>query len=441
MAQQNIIERQQNVSKFAQEVASNLIKMLEEGGLPAWRKCWQAAVLNSPCNGASKKNYHGINALWLAYKMDKEGWQDTRFYTFKQIKDLGGHVKKGAKGTGVEYWLWHGDTSVKDVEVDDATGEVKEVEKRVKPFSVKYYTVFNAEQCEGLPEVKAPEKPVQAWTSVERAENIMQASGVPFFYNTSDDAYYSPASDEIHLPPRENFFDVESFYSTALHELTHATGHASRCNRSQFGGFGSALYAQEELRAEIGSVMLCAICNIKPADQNKQHAAYIKSWLKKLKEDPKEIFKAANDAEKAVNWLLDKEAKAEKKAATKEVAASPAPTVKAAKAAVESKIYDDTCVTGKKVIVSANNKQFVEEIKTTGKFWELSGKDFNYKFLINKVFPMNSKQVKSFDKIFRQVDKQILLEVVNILKGMKFTSKQKQNYAAKNIEYFASLAA
>lgn len=291
-----------NVSKFAQQVANDLANMLEAGGLPQWRKCWAAAVTNAPHNGASKKNYKGINALWLACKMYKEGWKDTRFYTFKQIQEAGGKVKKGSKGTGVEFWLWRSNTAT----VTDENGEETTVKLNIKPFSVKYYTVFNAEQCEGLPELVKTEQ-VQTWEPCQRAENILSASGVPFHFDEADRCYYRPSEDAIHLPPRAAFESQEAFYSTALHELTHATGHESRCKRSMLGTFGTASYAAEELRAEIGSVMLCSILGIQPADQNAQHAAYIKSWIKVLRDNPKEIFKAANDAEKAVQWILDRE--------------------------------------------------------------------------------------------------------------------------------------
>ena len=293
---------------YAERVAEEIIKALETD-LPKWRKSWKAVIGNRPCNGKSKHQYRGINAYLAAQRMQDNGYIDPRFYTFKQVQEAGGRIKKGEHGLGVQYWLWN---SGKVVLGTDADGN--EITKKIKPFSIIYSTVFNAEQCEGLPAYKT-DIPAETWQPLERAEAIVKAAGVAVKHDQGDRAYYAPTFDTIHIPPRGAFKSAEAYYGVLLHELSHATGHASRCNRDFGGRFGTPQYAAEELRAEICCLMLCATLGINPPEQDAQHKAYVKSWLKKLHDDPKEIFKAANDAEAGLNWLLEAEANAAPKAA------------------------------------------------------------------------------------------------------------------------------
>ena len=153
-------------------------------------------------------------------------------------------------------------------------------------------------------ELKLPE---QKWTAVERAENIINATGVPIYHDQADRNFYSPMLDEIHLTPKGSFADNEAYYSTALHELGHSTGHESRLNRDIKNTFGNEDYAKEELRAEIASYMLCAELGIANAAANEQHAAYVGSWIKALKKDPAEIFRAAKDADAICEYLYERE--------------------------------------------------------------------------------------------------------------------------------------
>lgn len=279
---------------FAKQVANEIIASLEEG-LPAWRKSWREVIERCPKNGKTKRKYTGMNAWWLAHVMDNGNYGDPRFFTFKQINDMGGRVKKGQHGVPVEYWMWHGGAVEKE---DD------EKEKIVtKPFSIKHYIVFNAEQCDGIKQIDDIAGK-EVWEPQETAEELLIASGVAVKHNQADRAYYSPSDDLICLPPKGAFKDAEGYYATMLHELVHATGHETRCARKI--RLGEEEYALEELRAEIGCLMICARLGINPPEQDAQHKAYIKSWLKSLHDNPKEIFKAANDAEKAVNWLFDR---------------------------------------------------------------------------------------------------------------------------------------
>nr|WP_276315814.1 zincin-like metallopeptidase domain-containing protein [Parashewanella hymeniacidonis] len=160
--------------------------------------------------------------------------------------------------------------------------------------------VFNAEQIEGLPELEV--KTLPEWQRHERAEKILQNSGVPIHHDQYDNAYYSPSTDSIHLPTRNQFETADSFYTVACHEICHSSGHSSRLNRDMTGRFGDESYAKEELRAEIGSLMLGDELQI--GHEFGQHAAYVDHWVKVLQDDPKEILRASRDAENICNFVM-----------------------------------------------------------------------------------------------------------------------------------------
>lgn len=281
---------------YHKQVAQEIIDMLEKGTAP-WQKPWTATMSMIPHNGSSKRRYHGMNALRLMYISLEKKYNDNRWMTFKQIQELGGKVRKGEKGTLVTYWKF-----TKKEKDEDGNEVEKELDHPVPFRSI----VFNAAQCDGLleQELKLPE---QKWTAVERAENIINAVGVPIYHDQADRNFYSPMLDEIHLTPKGSFADNEAYYSTALHELGHSTGHESRLNRDIKNTFGNEDYAKEELRAEIASYMLCAELGIANAAANEQHAAYVGSWIKALKKDPAEIFRAAKDADAICEYLYERE--------------------------------------------------------------------------------------------------------------------------------------
>ncbi len=222
--------------------------------------------------------------------------------TYKQANDAGAQVRKGEKGTGIQYWKFVDEHNKKDDEgkplVDKQGKPIKETVKLERP-RVFFATVFNAEQIEGLPPIQ---RQAQTWNPLERAEALLTAGGVPIYYNDKGRAFYRPLTDSIHLPDREQFPSAENFYATALHELGHSTGHPDRLNRDLSHPFGSEGYAKEELRAEIASMILGDELGI--GHDSNQHAAYVGSWIKALKEDPLEIFRAAADAEKIQAYVL-----------------------------------------------------------------------------------------------------------------------------------------
>ena len=293
--------RKSRTKDYHKQVAEKIIGMLEKGTVP-WEKPWDGQG-RTPINGKSGKRYRGINYLNLYMKAEEKGYNDPRWMTFRQISEIGGTVRKDEHGMPIEYWIFEEKVKDKDgKQVYDDNG--KEVTRELHPPAVIHSVVFNIEQTEGIP---LYQRPVHEWEPLERAENIIRANKVPVFHDQDDKNYYSPLKDEIHLTPKNSFPDKEAYYATAIHEVGHSTGHNSRLARDMSGGFGSQSYAKEELRAEIASFMLCNDLDISPDKQNKQHAAYIGSWIEALKDDYNEIFRAAADAEKICDYLYEKE--------------------------------------------------------------------------------------------------------------------------------------
>ncbi|CND38484.1 conjugal transfer protein TraC [Salmonella enterica subsp. enterica serovar Dublin] len=287
---------------FYEEIADRLIKQLEEGTAP-WQKPWEPGSSRMPHNPVSGTRYKGANALWLAMQQRT----DPRWMTYKQAQSVNAQVQKGEKGTLVQYWKFT-DTipklDDKGKPVLDDNGKKKMITVKLDRPKVFSAVVFNAEQIQGLPplEVKAT-KP--DWERHERAENILQSMSVPIKHDQADGAFYRPSTDSIHLPERSQFPSADNYYATALHEAGHSTGHKSRLDRDLTGRFGSESYAKEELRAEIASLMIGDELQI--GHDPGQHAAYVKSWVKVLKDDPKEILRAAKDAEAISSYLLSHE--------------------------------------------------------------------------------------------------------------------------------------
>lgn len=281
-------------------VAEQLIEKLKEGTAP-WQLPWDAGGYGSrPMNPTTGKAYRGGNMLYLM--MQDHG--DPRWMTYRQAQSVGAQVRKGEKGTPIIYWKFEEERTVHGGDgkpVRDADGNaVKEKVRLERPRSFVSY-VFNAEQIEGLEPLLTPGKP-QGWADVARAEKLLEASGAKIVNRKQASAFYRPGEDAIYLPLKEQFSDEVGYYSTALHELGHWTGHGTRLNRES-GPFGSISYAKEELRAEIGSMMLSAELGIGVSVDS--HAAYVQSWIKALQDDPREIFRAAADAEKICDFIMD----------------------------------------------------------------------------------------------------------------------------------------
>ncbi|KUM25817.1 antirepressor [Mesorhizobium loti] len=278
------------------EITDKIISQLEAGRLP-WVQPWGSAAakapLSLPRNASTGRAYSGINVLILWGAVVEQGYTAQSWLTFRQALALGANVRKGEHGTTVVY----ADRFVPDDEKKRArdTGE----DARPVPF-LKKFTVFNADQCEGLPQDMAA-SPLPDPALIEpRVEALIKATGIEFRIG-GDRAYYLPTQDRIQVPPPQAFFEPINWHRTALHELGHATGHPSRLARDFSGSFGTRKYAFEELVAEISAAFSCAALGIVPTVR---HADYIGSWLEVLRQDNRAVVRAASLAGKAANWLL-----------------------------------------------------------------------------------------------------------------------------------------
>lgn len=287
---------------FHEVVAERLIEQLKAGTAP-WQKPWEPGEPNAylPMNPTTGNRYKGINAIHLM----AQGRGDSRWLTYRQASAVGAQVRKGEKGTSVQYWKFHEEQTKRDEQgkpVLDEHGKPEKIQVRLERPRVFFATVFNAEQIDGLPPQQHQEKPEQQWNAVERAEHILAASGARIRHVEGDRAFYRPSTDSITMPEKGQFDSADKYYATALHELGHWTGHPSRLDRDLAHPFGSEGYAKEELRAEISSMILGDELGI--GHDPGQHAAYVGSWVKVLQDDPMEIFRAAADAEKIHGFVM-----------------------------------------------------------------------------------------------------------------------------------------
>ena len=266
-------------------VTESIIRQLERGVTP-WRKPWRTEM---PANLVSKKEYRGINIFLLA----SQGYGSRFWLTYRQAQMLGGTVKKGEHGSKVVFW--------KIDEYRKENSETGETENR-KSILLRYYTVFNLEQCEGI---KSPE-PAPVINPIEQCENIVRSMPNPPGFAQDSRACYRPSIDTVGMPARSAFHSAEEYYSTFFHELTHSTGHPSRVGREgimNHNPFGSEDYSKEELVAEMGAAMLCGVTGI--ASQTLDNsAAYLQAWINKLRSDSRLIVSAASQAQKAADYIL-----------------------------------------------------------------------------------------------------------------------------------------
>lgn len=286
--------------EYAEQVAAKIIEQLQQGTAP-WQKPWQAGELRLPYNPTTGKEYRGMNTLWL----HMQGHSDPRWMTYNQAAGEDAQVRKGEKGTHIVYWKFSDEKKLTDDQgkpiIDPETGKQKTINVQLERPRSFTAVVFNASQIDGLPPLEAravgPEPERHA-----RAETILTNSGAKIFHEAGDRAFYRPSTDSITLPERQQFPTADNYYATALHEVGHWTGHPSRLDRDLSHPFGSEGYAREELRAEIASLMIGERLDI--GHDPGQHAAYVGSWIKKLQEDPKEIFRAAADAERISAFVM-----------------------------------------------------------------------------------------------------------------------------------------
>lgn len=280
-----------------QRITGQIVAELEKGVRP-WLKPWNAEHAAGRITRPLRHNgvpYQGINVVMLWAAAVAQGFAAPIWITFKQAQQLGAHVRRGEKGNLVVYA-----STVIRTETDEETGEEQE---RDIPF-MRGYTVFNVEQIEGLPaHFYAPAEPrLDTVQRIDRAEAFFSATGAEIRHGGTQ-AYYAVHPDYVQMPPFETFRDAESYYATLGHECTHWTRHPSRLDRD-FGRkrWGDEGYAMEELVAELGSAFLSADLDL-TLEPREDHAAYIGSWLKVLKNDKRAVFAAAAHAQRAADFL------------------------------------------------------------------------------------------------------------------------------------------
>ena len=278
-------------------VTDRIIANLEAGTRP-WLKPWSVPKNGNVASLPLRSNgtpYRGINVLLLWGEAIDKGFTSTTWITYKQAVERGAHVRKGVHGSTVVY---------PDRATTTETNDKGEEVERGFAF-LKAYTVFNVEQVEGLPASfyakPAPRDESHTVETIAAAEDFFARTGATFRHG-GNRAFYTTVGDFIQLPPVQAFRDAESYTATKAQELIHWTGHESRTAR-QFGKrFGDKAYAFEELVAELGSAFLSAQLGVTP-EPREDHAAYLASWLKVLKDDKRAIFSAAAHAQRAADFL------------------------------------------------------------------------------------------------------------------------------------------
>lgn len=264
-------------------ITDRILEALARGVVP-WRKPWRT---EAPKNLVSRREYRGVNVLLL----QSQPFESPFWLTFNQARELGGTVKRGERGTPIVFW------KVTDREESDGTVS--------KGFLLRYFTVFNVHQTEGVEAPRGVER--ASFNPIEACDEVIGSYFIPpSVVHGGSQACYVPSKDEVRMPPKESFASPEEYYSTLFHELCHSTGAAHRLARKgvvDAARFASHDYSFEELIAECGSAFLAAHAGISPATLENS-AAYIASWAKKLRSEPRWIIEAASQASKAADLIL-----------------------------------------------------------------------------------------------------------------------------------------
>lgn len=268
-------------------VTQRIIALLEKGVVP-WKKTWSEVGL--PQNLISRKYYRGINVLLLS----SLNFQQNYFLTYRQASELGGTVRKGERGNIVVFSKWTEENGI-------------DKEEKVKRHFLRYHTVFNIAQCDGIQVEQAPitTKPNDPIGECERIiERMPLCPPIRFI---KDHPYYNPVLDYINMPELDKFDNSESYYETLFHELTHSTGHQTRLNRDEVTNnkkFGSIMYSMEELTAEIGCCFLKSMAGFAESVRE-NNTSYLKGWLKVLRNDKRFIVYASAQAQRAVDYIMN----------------------------------------------------------------------------------------------------------------------------------------
>lgn len=290
------------------EFVNDVIKMLEEGKVP-WRKPWKenGISINMPFNPVSKKNYKGYNLLKLIINNYSNNLEDNRYMTFAQAESKGYKIRKGSKGIHIEKCAIYDMKTKKEFKTSSINYlSEKEQEKYMKEntyYFIKNYVVFNAKDIDGIPSLE--NEKINLEKQYNKIDTILDNSGVNILYG-EDKAAYIPKKDLIVLPYKNAFKNETEFYSTALHELAHSTGHESRFNRDLTGKFGSSSYAKEELIAELSSVFSSQKLGVDYDTSTLNNSkAYLQNWIKALKNNKDLLLEASKTAEVVSEYIFN----------------------------------------------------------------------------------------------------------------------------------------
>jgi antirestriction protein ArdC len=285
-----------------QKVTDQIVHTIETGAEGTWTKPWQSVIAGGGIgiNAQTRQAYKGMNQLILMVETAGSGYELNVWATYKQWTALGGQVRKGEHGTLLVKWgkTYHCDAcSFKGRVPCQIAGHTSQVSMWASPFYV-----FNVAQQDGVT-FELPELGDEP-TRLANVEAFVVGTGAAIFHQAGDEASYSPLTDSITLPLREQFSSPAGYYGTALHELTHWAGGSKRLARTKGVRFGDDEYAAEELVAELGSTFLAATFGIE-VEPHADHAAYLASWLKVLKADSRALYRAAKAAQDSVEYLTE----------------------------------------------------------------------------------------------------------------------------------------
>lgn len=290
-----------------EKITNQIIEALDQGIIP-WKQPW--IIKSQMPQSIHGKAYRGINAFWLGFVAWRKGYKDNRWLTFKAATSKGGRVRKGEKSQAVTLWMetYNHETPCSETNRKKKCNKLGKRGKCKKFLFLRYYSVFNVEQCDGLDIEPIEDKPVHDFSPIEKAQqvvdNYLERESIEL--KTGSAAYYTPSQDTITVPSTETFKSSASYYTTLFHECGHSTGHETRLNRKDSKEaihFGDTNYAKEELAAEMTSAFLSADTGVHDDVEDSQVVGYIQSWLKALHNDKKLVVIAASQAQRAADYI------------------------------------------------------------------------------------------------------------------------------------------
>lgn len=292
-----------NLDQLMSELTSKVVTLIEQDLEGKWSKPWTTLLAGSrfPVNAVTEKSYRGMNALVGMVEVFDKDYSTQLFATYKQWQSIGGQVQRGQKGTHMVKWKpryrCHNCERTSDINKCPHDHLV------TRYMAGMPFTVFNYDQQQGY-EIPVIPKGMDEQYDGTLLRQFIDGTGATITHKVSNDAFYSPMTDEITLPLIEQFDSYQGYQGTLLHELTHWTGHPSRLNRVTPAGFGSTEYAKEELVAELGAVFHAAALRLE-TEPHIEHRHYLVSWLKILKEEPRALYRAASQAQAALEYTLE----------------------------------------------------------------------------------------------------------------------------------------